>query len=100
MAAITASELLQGVHRASGDYRVRRESFVEGVLGVIPVVSFDMLAARTHARIWADLVRAGRDIGPHDRIIAATAISLGWRVATANVVHFERVPGLEVISVS
>lgn len=99
IAAITASELLHGVHRASVEHRARREAFVESILAVIPIVDFDLLAARAHARLWAELASAGSDVGPHDRIVAATAISLGWRVATANVRHFNRIPGLDVVEV-
>ncbi len=36
IAAITASELLHGVHRATPKHRVRREAFVEGVLAAFP----------------------------------------------------------------
>jgi tRNA(fMet)-specific endonuclease VapC len=97
IAAITASELLHGVHRASAEHRGRRQAFVETVLAAIPVLDFDLLAARAHARLWADLVTAGRHVGPHDRLVAATAISLGWRVATGNMRHFRRIAGLEVI---
>lgn len=99
IAAITASELLHGVHRADEEHRNRREAFVEAVLSIVPVLSFDLLAARAHARLWAGLVAAGSDVGAHDRLVAATALSLGWRVATANVGHFDRVPGLEVVEV-
>jgi tRNA(fMet)-specific endonuclease VapC len=97
MSAITASELLHGVHRARSQHRARRELFVEAVLGVVPVLPFDLLAARAHARLWAELAAAGLDVGAHDRIVAATALSVGWRVATAHVRHFDRVPGLEIV---
>ncbi|MDP9093393.1 MAG: PIN domain-containing protein [Actinomycetota bacterium] len=99
IAAITASELLHGVHRASAKYRATREAFVESILAIVPVLDFDLLAARAHARLWADLANTGSDVGPHDRIVAATAISLGWRVATGNVRHFERIAGLDVVEV-
>lgn len=99
IAAITASELLHGVHRAGAEHRGRREAFVESILLAMPVLDFDLLAARVHARLWADLTMAGTDVGPHDRLVAATAISVGWRVATASIRHFERIPGLEVVEV-
>lgn len=98
MAAITASELLHGVHRATAEHRAQRGAFVEALLIAFPPLSFDLLCARTHARIWVDLAVSGGDIGPHDRMVAATAITKGWRVATAKVRHFERVPGLNTIS--
>jgi len=99
IASITASELLHGVYRATPEHRPRREAFVESVLAAFPPISFDSLAARAHARLWATLASAGTDVGAHDRIVAATAIAAGWRVATANARHFERVPGLDVVDI-
>ncbi len=49
LSAITASELLHGVHRATRIQRGRREAFVEQLLASIPVLPFDLLAARVHA---------------------------------------------------
>ena len=100
MAAITASELLHGVHRATPQHRPRRAAFVEAVLTAFPPVPFDMLTARAHARIWAELAGTGKDVGAHDRIVAATAIAAGWRVGTANTRHFDRIAGLDVIPVT
>ena len=99
IATITASELLHGVHRATPEHRPRREAFVEAVLEAFPSLQFDQLCARSHARLWADLISSGADIGPHDRLVAATAITAGWRVGTANVRHFDRVRGLTVVEV-
>lgn len=100
IAAITASELLHGVHRATPGHRARREAFVEAVLAAFPPVPFDLLAARAHARLWAELASAGLDVGAHDRLVAATAITSGWRVGTANVRHFERITGLDVTTIT
>jgi tRNA(fMet)-specific endonuclease VapC len=100
IAAITASELLHGVHRATPEHRARREAFVEAVLTAFPPIPFDLRAARAHARLWAGLAAAGRDVGAHDRLVAATAITSGWRVGTANVRHFDRVPGLDIVAVT
>ncbi|HEV3035833.1 MAG TPA: PIN domain-containing protein [Solirubrobacteraceae bacterium] len=100
VASITASELLHGVHRASDEHRAQREAFVEAVLAAFPSLPFDLIAARTHARMWAGLAAAGTDVGAHDRIVAATAVSVGWRIATADTRHFERIPGLSVTAIS
>jgi tRNA(fMet)-specific endonuclease VapC len=100
IAAITAAELLHGVHRATPGHRSRREAFVEAVIAAFPPLPFELLAARAHARIWADLAAAGQDVGAHDRIVAATAISAGWRVGTANLQHFDRIVGLDVLAIS
>ena len=99
IAAITASELLHGVHRATDEHRGQREAFVEAVLAAFPALVFDLLVARVHARLWAGLASAGTEVGAHDRLVAATAISAGWRLATANTRHFNRVPGLDIATV-
>jgi tRNA(fMet)-specific endonuclease VapC len=100
IAAITASELLHGVHRATPEHRARREAFVEAVLAAFPPLPFGLLTARAHARIWAALSAAGQDVGAHDRLVAATAITAGWRVGTANLRHFDRIVGLDILTVT
>jgi tRNA(fMet)-specific endonuclease VapC len=100
IATITASEMLHGVHRATPEHRVRREAFVEAVLAAFPPLPFNLLAARAHARIWAGLAAAGQDVGAHDRLIAATAITAGWRVGTANRRHFDRIDGLDILTIT
>jgi tRNA(fMet)-specific endonuclease VapC len=100
IASITASELLHGVHRANEQHRAQREAFVEAVLAAFPSLPFDLLAARAHARLWAGLASTGTDVGAHDRIVAATAVSIGWRIASANARHFERIPGLNVTPIA
>ena len=99
ISAITASELLVGVHRADSEARrVRRSSFVEGVLAAIPVLDFTLEVARAHAEILAILSSRGELIGAHDVIIAATALSAGHAVLTTDLDEFRRVPGLEVLA--
>lgn len=98
VAAITASELLHGVHRADHAHRAGREAFVEAVIVAFPPLAFDLRCARAHARLWADLAASGIDVSAHDRLVAATAVATGWRVATANVRHFERITGVRVVS--
>ncbi|MBI3183681.1 MAG: type II toxin-antitoxin system VapC family toxin [Myxococcales bacterium] len=98
LAAITAAELLHGVHRArTASQRARREAFVERLLAEIPVLPFDLVVARVHATLWAELAAGGEAIGAHDLLIAATAISAGSSVATRDERSFPRVPGLAVL---
>jgi tRNA(fMet)-specific endonuclease VapC len=96
IAAITASELLQGVLRADARHRPAREAFVEGVLASIPTIPFSLTVARVHASLWAQLAARRATLGAHDLIVVATAISLGWSLATLNRREFERIPGLEL----
>lgn len=94
IAAITASELLQGVLRADGARRRARQARVEGLLGAVEIIPFDDRLARVHATLWADLERAGHALGAHDLMIAATAIFRGWPLATLDRRGFANVPGL------
>lgn len=100
IAAITASELLHGCHRATdAGVRARRAAFVDALLDVIPVLPFGLPEARRHAELWADLAREGTVIGPHDLLIGATALAQGQPLATLNQREFSRVAGLRLIPI-
>lgn len=99
LAAISASELLHGVHRAQSERRrERRARFVESLFSLLAVLPFDLEAARTHAQLWADLNQQGQRIGAHDLLIAATALTHELRIVTANEREFRRVEGLGVVA--
>jgi tRNA(fMet)-specific endonuclease VapC len=62
---------------------------LEAFLGEVPVLDFDLAAARAYAQL--PFRRAS-----YDRLIAAHAISLGLTVVTDNEKHFADVSGLMV----
>ena len=98
MAAITASELLVGVHLVkSAVGRIRTSQAVERWIRAIPAVPFDLEIARTHAMLAAQLRTSGAAIGAHDLIIAATAVSLDYRIATRDLRSFPKIRGLDVV---
>ncbi len=97
LSAITASEMLHGVHRAQDPaVHARRMASVEALLAVFPVLPIDKTVARAHANLWAHLAQAGTPIGAHDMWIAATCLAGGHALVTANLREFSRVPGLAV----
>lgn len=97
VSVVTASELLHGVHRATDrSVRARRAAFVEAILDEFPLLGVDLLTARTHARLWAELAQRGELVGAHDLWIAATCVGRGLSLATGNLREFGRVPGLVV----
>jgi len=97
ISAITASELLHGVHRSSDTaVRTRRSVLVDLVLDSLPILPVDLSIARVHAQLWAELAQRGTPIGTHDLWLAASAVTHGLPIATLNVREFERVPGLKV----
>jgi predicted nucleic acid-binding protein len=97
LSAVTAGELLHGVHRARDSVRrARREQFVEAILERFPVVEFGLPAARAYARLWAELLSIGQPVGRRDLFIAATALAVDYGVLTADIRNFGRIPGLRV----
>jgi tRNA(fMet)-specific endonuclease VapC len=98
ISVITVSELLHGVHRATGARRARRRAFVEHMLAGLQPIPVSEPVARVHAEVWAQLAKRGQIIGAHDLWIAATALAHGLGVATRNAGDFKRVPGLRVLA--
>lgn len=95
ISSITVSELLHGVERANtAERREKRSLYVEGLLQKFSIIEFDLMVARRHARIWAELEVSRKMIGPHDLIIAATALEHGHSLATLNQAEFAHVPQL------
>jgi|SRR5437867_850130 len=97
IASITIAELWHGVERATGQYRAAREEYVRAVIDSVEVLPYTELTGYEHARIWAQLEAAGKMIGAHDLIVAATALENGSSVATFNKRHFAYISGLRVI---
>lgn len=95
IAAITASELLHGVHRLKGGVKqAKAERFVERLIDRMAVIPFDLEAARVHARLGAELAAKGAAVGAHDLIIASTAVAIDFAVATRDLRSFPRITGL------
>jgi tRNA(fMet)-specific endonuclease VapC len=94
VAAITIAELLVGVELATARHRSRRAAFVDGALEVLTVEDYTADTARAHAALLAATRRGGRPRGAHDLIIAATALSSGRILVTADERGFEGLPGL------
>lgn len=94
ISVISYGELLYGAHKSSRPNdnlaRVRRLGEVLPVINVSPAIieAFGSLKAR--------LEMDGRHLDDFDLVIAATAITLGYRLVTNNEKHFARIEGLEI----
>jgi predicted nucleic acid-binding protein len=98
VSAITFSELWFGVEvELDATRRRRRSRWLEKSFRRLEIVPFDAAVGRIHSRLWAQLTVSGQMIGPHDLIVAATALHRGWAVATFNAGEFRHLRGLEVI---
>lgn len=60
------------------------------------VLPFGLEEARAAARIRVDLESRGEPIGPHDTLIAATAVAAGGILVTHNTKEFSRVGKLRL----
>ena len=89
----TRYEVLRG-------YKARRASRLMALLELFCRNNFVLLLnppiVDLACDIWADLSRRGVPIGDIDPIIAATALHHGLGIATRNVAHFSRIPGLTI----
>jgi tRNA(fMet)-specific endonuclease VapC len=71
---------------------------LDELLSRVSILPFGMPEAAASAQIRVDLEQAGLPIGPHDTLIAGTALAHGATLATRNVREFSRVEGLRVIN--
>lgn len=98
LSAVSAIELTHGVYRARADAdRLRRQNFVEEHYRAVAVQPLTLEVACMVGRIHGEQMGRGVSIDFPDLIIGATALHLGFDVATLNVKHFQVIPGLTVV---
>lgn len=96
--AIVEYELRYGLLRLSPEMAAPRLAALTTLLLPMQKLPFDSECADHAARIRTTLEAAGNPIGPHDTLIAATALRHGATLITRNVREFSRVPGLQWIN--
>lgn len=90
--ALVAAELYYG---ASSSVRAEENlGKLEQLWGIIPVVDFDLSAARRFGKLKADLRKRGRPTGETDAWIAAIALAHSATLVTHNTRDFEHISGL------
>ena len=100
ISAVTVVELTHGIYRARTEQdRIRRRIFAEEVFEDLYVYPLSLEIARLAGQIEGEEAAKGNVIAFEDLVIGATALQLGFDVVTLNVRHFERVPGLGVLTV-
>ena len=92
-------ELEHGIWRAPDATRAnQRRQFLEDLIGTVPVYPITVELARRAGRVDAELQDKGVRVRVafSDLLIGVSALELGYGVGTANLRHFERIPGLAV----
>ena len=99
LASISAVELTHGIYRARTDAdRIRRRAFVEGVFNDLIVHPLTLEIAQLAGRIEGEQAAKGNTLAFQDLLIGATALHIGFDVATNNVRHFQAIPGVSVVT--
>jgi tRNA(fMet)-specific endonuclease VapC len=96
-------ELTHGIYRAKTEaHRSRRLAFAEEVYRDMIVHPVGSEIAQLAGRIEAEQMAKGIGIGIafQDLLIGATALHLGFGVATLNVRHFQKIPDLKIAPVA
>lgn len=96
--AIVEYELRYGLLRMPEAFSAPRLVALAQLLQPMQILPFDSECAAHAARIRAELEAAGTPIGPHDTLIAATAMRHQAIMVTRNVREFSRVPGLRCLN--
>jgi predicted nucleic acid-binding protein len=98
ISVVTLIELAHGVARANTPQRAAtRRQFLNELIIALPVYPVTVPVALRTGQIDGENTAHGIRIALSDLLIGATALELGYRVATANVRHFQLVPGLGIV---
>lgn len=99
LSVVTIAELMHGAYRAKSDADKRsRLAFIDHLCSDVPVQPVTIEIARRVGRIEGEQASQGVVIAFEDLVIGVTALHLGFDVATLNVRHFQRIPGLKVVT--
>jgi predicted nucleic acid-binding protein len=91
--------LAHGIYRAdTPERRERRRVFLDDLKAAVPVYPITDGTAELVGRIGAESSAAGATIPFDDLLIGASALERAYAVATRNHRHFQKIPGLNLIS--
>lgn len=97
LSTVSVIELEHGIWRAKDAAQaVKRQQFFDDLFAAVPTYPLTFGIARRAARIDGESRRRGVAIPFQDLVIGVTALEFGYAVATANVRHFQMIPGLVV----
>ena len=87
----------QLLHGAAKSLRPKANSArVRRLAELLPIMDVTPAVMETFATVKADLERQGRALDDFDLVIAATALSINYRLVTNNERHFQHIAGLRI----
>ena|ERR1700688_111001 len=98
LSVITLIELAHGAARAdTAERKAKREQFIQELLTALPIHPVTVPIALRAGQIDGASQAKGVRIPLADLLIGLTALELGFSVATGNLRHFQRIPGLSLM---
>jgi predicted nucleic acid-binding protein len=100
LSAVSIIELTHGIYRAKTEaIFTRRKAFVDELTRDMIIHPVSLEIAQLAGRIEGQQAARGNTIAFEDLVIGATALHLGFDVATLNVKHFQCIPDLAVVTI-
>jgi len=100
LSVVTLSELAHGAARAdTADRKARRHQFIQELVMALPIHPVTVSVALRVGQIDGESQAKGVRIPLADLLIGVTALELDYGVATADLRHFQKIPGLTVVPV-
>ena len=94
---MTLIELAHGAARAgTPDRRAKRQRLIQELMIAVPIHPVTPSLALRAGQIDGETQAQGIRLPLADLLIGVTALELGYSVATANLRHFRKIPGLSV----
>ncbi len=99
LSPITVAELVHGIYRArTSEASQRRREYIQELVELAPVHPITLQTSYLVGQIEGQEAEKGNVLPFNDLLIAAAAIEQGYAVLTENRRHFEKIPGLRVLS--
>jgi len=99
ISGVTLIELAHGAARAdTPERRAKRNQFIQELLTALPIHPITVPVALRTGQIDGENQARGVHLPLSDLLIGVTALELGYGIATANLRHFQMIPGLSVLS--
>jgi predicted nucleic acid-binding protein len=100
LSVVTIIELAHGAARAdTAERKAKREQFIQELLTALPVHPLTVPVALRAGQIDGESQAKGVRLPLADLLIGVTALEFGYSVATGNLRHFQRIPGLSLVQI-
>jgi predicted nucleic acid-binding protein len=99
LSPVGLAELVHGIYRAqTPEASQRRRAYIEELADLVPVHPVTKQTGFLVGQIQGQEAAKGNTLPLNDLLIAAAAIEQGYAILTENLRHFQKIPGLTVLT--